>query len=68
MPEEGVAEEQPLVSKDWWQTFNFQEGASFEVLSEGDWWQVNSRQWQGSQVRVRCGSGGDQGAAGRAGL
>jgi hypothetical protein len=61
MPEEGggaEAEGLPRPPKDWWQTFNFHEGASFEVLSEGDWWQVNSRQWQGSQVRVRY-VGGD---------
>ena len=53
-----AAQESPPTPKNWWQTFSFHEGASFEVFVEGDWWHVNSRQWQGSQVRVRY-VGGD---------
>ena len=36
-----AAQEKPPTPKNWWQTFSFHEGASFEVLVEGDWWQVN---------------------------
>ena len=46
------------LDKDWWQTFDFSEGASFEVQAENDWWQVNSRRWQGDDVLVRY-VGGD---------
>ena len=27
-------------AKDWWQWFNFNEGAGFEVFVEGEWWLV----------------------------
>ena len=57
MEGEDAVEIEPL-ARDWWQDFNFGEGASFEVRAEGDWWQVNSRRWQGHDVLVRY-VGGD---------
>ena len=47
-----ATEKEPL-QPNWWQTFDFSEGASFEVQAEGDWWQVNARRWQGTEVLVR---------------
>ena len=52
-----ATEKEPL-QPNWWQTFDFSEGASFEVQAEGDWWQVNARRWQGTEVLVRY-VGGD---------
>jgi hypothetical protein len=51
-------EKEPPRHKDWWQKFDFSELRSFEVCAEGDWWQVNSRRWQGDEVLVRY-VGGD---------
>ena len=35
-----AAQEKEPLREDWWTTFNFHEGTSFEVKADGDWWQV----------------------------
>ena len=38
-----AAQEKEPLREDWWTTFNFNEGTSFEVKADGDWWQVPTR-------------------------
>jgi len=51
-----VAEEKKPAAN-WWMTFNFAEGTSFEVKADGDWWQVrrNARaRWRAARACPRA--------------